>query len=623
MKLSPLAITQIAGIIFASLCIPAVHAAENTAQHEQDLIAVLKSDAPASEKAITCKRLAVYGSREAVPVLAPLLADERLASWARIPLEAIPGNEADEAFRDAAQQLSGRLLIGTINSIGVRRDAAAVDILEKHLDTDDEPLASAAAVALGRIGTESAAKVLESALAEGSEVVRAAAADGCVLCAENFLADGKTAEATALYDQVRQADVPKQRMLEATRGAILARGADGIPLLLEQLRSPNRDLYAIGLFTAREVGTEATDALVAHLLEVAPQRRADLLLVLADRGDRAVLPAVLQSAWDGPNDARSASIRVLERLGDVSCVQTLLDVAVESEPELSNLAKTALEKLPDPNVDSDLVDRLSAAQGKTRQAVIEVIGKRRVDAYPDLRKAADDADGEIRRAALLALGSTVELDNLSFLIERVVSPKHAADNEAAATALRAASVRMHERELCATQLSDALPNASASAKQTILKILGEMGGTKALQTLGATARTAAPELQDTATRLLGQWMTVDASSELIQLAKVPGPYQIRALRGYIRLARQFLMSPEQRTDMCRTALEVATRDAERMLVLNVLERYPSIEMLKLAVQLAKIPAIKSDAAKTGRAIAKKIGNESAEVKALLSQLPAE
>ena len=43
--------------------------------------------------------------------------------------------------------------------------------------------------------------------------------------AERFLAGGNGAEATKIYDEVRKADVPKQNVLEATRGAILARQA--------------------------------------------------------------------------------------------------------------------------------------------------------------------------------------------------------------------------------------------------------------------------------------------------------------------------------------------------------------------------------------------------------------
>ena len=44
--------------------------------------------------------------------LAALLANPRLASWARIALEAIPGDEASAALREAAGRLDGRLLVG-------------------------------------------------------------------------------------------------------------------------------------------------------------------------------------------------------------------------------------------------------------------------------------------------------------------------------------------------------------------------------------------------------------------------------------------------------------------------------------------------------------------------------
>src|SRR5688572_4605415 len=88
--------------------------ADGPSQKEKDLIAVLRSGAPA-EKAMTCKELAVHGSSAAVPELAKLLADEQLASWARIPLEAIPDKACDEALRNATYSLQGKLLVGVIN----------------------------------------------------------------------------------------------------------------------------------------------------------------------------------------------------------------------------------------------------------------------------------------------------------------------------------------------------------------------------------------------------------------------------------------------------------------------------------------------------------------------------
>ena len=215
-------------------------------ERELKLISVLQSDAPPAEKAITCKRLAVYGTKDAVPALAPLLVDKELSSWARIALEVIPGPEADAALREAMGKTQGRLLVGVINSIGVRRDAQAVDGLVAKLKDADVDVASAAAVALGHIGGDQAAKALEQSLAGAPAKVRPAVAEGCILCAEKSLAAEKTADAVRLYDAVRQADVPKQRLLEATRGAILARQAAGIPLLMEQLRSANKARFGIG-----------------------------------------------------------------------------------------------------------------------------------------------------------------------------------------------------------------------------------------------------------------------------------------------------------------------------------------------------------------------------------------
>src|SRR5262249_31060032 len=140
-----------------------VHAADDrrpSPEKERQLIGVLRSDAAPAEKAVACKHLAVDGSSESVPELAKLLTDNELASWARIALEAIPGSASDEALRKALDSLEGELLVGTINSIGVRRDAAAVDPLAARLEGKDSEAASAAALALGHIGNAAAAKSL-------------------------------------------------------------------------------------------------------------------------------------------------------------------------------------------------------------------------------------------------------------------------------------------------------------------------------------------------------------------------------------------------------------------------------------------------------------------------------
>ncbi len=241
---------------------------------QQRLVATLRSNAPKAEKAAACKRLAIIGDGQAVPALATLLPDAQLSSWARIALEAIPDPAADEALRAAAEKLRSRLLVGVINSLGVRRDANAVEMLVGRLKDADSEVASAAAVALGHIGGDRAVATLREALLSGPKKVRPAAAEGMILYAERYIAAGNATEATKLYDEVRSADLPQQLVLTATRGAIVARGSAGVPLLIEQLRSNDKQRFALGLSVARELpGRQATEAIAAEVQRAAPSGR--------------------------------------------------------------------------------------------------------------------------------------------------------------------------------------------------------------------------------------------------------------------------------------------------------------------------------------------------------------
>ena len=597
-----------------------------SAEREAELLAVLRSDAPAADKALACKNLAIHGSADAVADLAKLLPDPQLSSWARIALEAIPGSAADEALRAAADSLAGRLLIGTINSIGVRRDANAVAPLSDRLHDSDGEVASAAAVALGHIGNAAASEALRSALAAAPADVRSAVALGCVLCAERFLSEGRAAEAAAIYDQVRQADVPLQRIVEATRGAILARQQDGIPLLLETFRSPNSKLFQLALGTVREFpGGEIDKALAAEMMRATPDRAALMIQAMADRPQTVMLSAVLDAARQGDRRVRLSAIDALRRVGDDSCLNTLLDIALESDAELGPMARQTLADLPGDSVNAQIVKRLKTAEGKSYPLLLQLVGQRRIDAVPDVLQALDHPDSSVRNAALIALGETVSLDRLSVLVAQVVAPKHSADAPVAQQALKAASIRMPDREACAAELARALDRSPAVMKSTLLEILSDVGGTGALHTIASAAKSSDPQLQDTGSRLLGKWNSVDAAPVLLDLAKTAPEekYKVRALRGYIGLARRFAMPDQQRAEMCQNAFEATRRPDEQKLVLDVLQLHPSAEGLKVAVAAMKVPELKEAASQTALAIAQKVGGAGFDASDLLSGIGLE
>ncbi len=588
-------------------------AEETAAERQKRLIAVLESsDAPKAEKAITCKHLARFGDGEAVPALAALLTDEQLAAWARIPLEAIPDPAADEALREAAAQLEGRLLVGVINSIGMRGDAKAVDILSAKLADADPEVAAAAAVALGRIGDDAATEALSqflsgSAMADAPKKVRSAVAEGCILCAEKSAQSGDAATALRLFDGVRGADVPEQRVLEATRGAILVRKADGVASLVELLNSDDRERFALGLWVARELpGREATDALVAELDRMAPERQALLMLAVMDRKDRPPVSLLVQAAESGPKNVRITAIRAMRQQGDPSCVPVLLAAAAEADAEVSEAAGEALEELPGAEVDADLAARLAASEGDTRLRLIALAGRRGISAaVPELLKAADDADGSVRKAAYQSLGETIEFARLPWLIERTVEAQTAEELEAAGDALKAASGRMPDRDACATRLAAAMPQAPTPAKIKLLEALGAIGGGRALAAIVEASKSSDVAVQGAASQQLGDWMTPDAAPALLALARnaAEDRLKVRALRGYLRIARQFVVPDDVRRTMYQTAMATAIRDEERRLAIDVLIRIPSPETLAEATRRLGEPALRDAAAEAAVAIA--------------------
>jgi HEAT repeat protein len=605
------------GLIAAALlcaAVPAPAADERSAAEETKLIETLRTAAK-PEKAMACKKLAIHGSKAAVPELAKLLADKELASWARIALEAIPDEAAGEALRGALDDLEGLLLVGTINSIGVRKDAESVAALTQRLKADDAEVASAAAVALGHIAGDSATKALREQLDAATAGVRNAVAEGCILCAERLLADGKADEAAALYDAVRKAEVPRQKKLEATRGSIVARQAGGIPLLVEQLKSEDKRFFQLALSVARELrGTDVSEQLAEHVRELPAERGALLLVALGDRTGGGVPKAVLAAAQEGPTAVRVAAVGVIGRLGDAKAVPTLLKLAEEENSEVAEAAKAALESLPGDDASQAIAALLTKAEGKSLPIILTAIGQRRISAAGPVVKLIDQSDAAVRNAALSALGEIAGPEQFEVLIAQVVSPKYSVSSEVALRALRAAAVRMPDREAAATKLAAAIQQAPLATKVQLLEILGAMGGHKALATIAEAARGREEQLQDVGSRVLGEWMSADAAPALMDLAKssAGGKYRVRALRGYLRLARQFGMPDQQRIEMAANALAVATRPEERKLALEILERYPSVQSLKVARAAAQNPESASEAGRVAAAIAKKIGGESSQ-----------
>ncbi len=609
-----------AAILAAAVMTAPVRVSAAAAPQEAQLIGVLTSDAPKAEKAITCKKLAIYGSKDAVPALAPLLLDKELTSWARIAIEAIPDPAADAALRDAMGKAQGRILIGIINSIGVRQDAKATDALIAKMKDSDAEVVAAAAAALGHIGGEAAAAALGQALAAAPAAQKSSVAQGCIICASKYLAAGSNDPALKLYEAVRKAEVPKQRVLEATRGVILARKAAGIPLLVELLRSGDKAMFALGLGVARELNEPAvTDALLTEIAQAGgSDRKCLLILALADRVDPKALPAVIAAVKAGPTNVRVVAAGALERIGNVSCIPVLLEAAADADLEGAKAAKTTLARLVGKDIDADLFARLQTATGKQQQILIELAEQRRIEgSMAVFLKCAGGDDPEVRTAALVAIGSVGDEKQAPELVRMYQKSQDAKVREEIEKALM--SICGRHGAICVPSVQPLLKSKEPAQRLAALHALVSCGGPDALAAVKATIADADAAVQDEAVRMLSTWPNrwpedTGVLDPLLELAKSgkKDQHKILAIRGYLQYVHGTRkLNGAAKLAKVNDALTIITRPEEKRLAISVLRDVATGGALDCLAKLANDAAISEEAcaaivdlAGKGRGIAK-------------------
>ncbi len=563
------------------------------------LIAVLKSDASREAKADALRQLAVVAPKEAVPAIAALLPSEELNHMARYALEPIPDPSVDEAFRAALGNVKGKPLVGVIGSIGVRKDAGAVPVLAKFLADPDPVVAEAAARALGKIGTVDAGKAIASALPTAPAGSQLYFCEGLLRCAEAMTAK-EPAEAVAVYDRLRAMDAHHQVRTGAIRGAILARGKNGLPLLKEYLASKQYPLFQAAVHTTIEMsGAEVTAALAEAATQASADGQVLITLAMGKRGDPAALPALFAMVKAPSKEVQAAALRAVAEIGGSPAIAGLVQLMASPDAQVASLATQAFASIPGRQADDIVASMLASADNAKRIGGIELAARRRMkSAMPALLKAAADSDANVRSAAMRRLGELADSSDLPTLLDLLLKAK-ADEVGAAEQAVGAVCVRAEKPEASVQRLVAALPQAGAAQQSAIIRVLGAVGGAEALKAVRGAAVGADTDRQVriTAIRALSTWKTTDAAPDLLFLARnsTNENDKILALNSYLRMANRGDIPAEQRLAMCKEAAPLVQRNEEKRLLIADLAAINTIESLNLILPYAQDQGAKQEA----------------------------
>ena len=555
------------------------------AQDATELLMMIQSPATSEvDRANAFEKIGDIAGAAAVEPLTGFLGDKKWSHYARFALQKMEGDNVTEALFRSLDTLEGDLQLGVIDTIGRRGDAIAVARLSNLLAHADAKMVAAAAAALGAIGTTEAAQILTAALdAEKQPGRRESLASSILLVGQRLARAGNTEAAIDVFDRLRTSLVPRPYQIGATQNAILTRGADGVELMVEQLRSPDDDGFQTGLAVARVLpGSSATEAIADSLqAESLTDRQVLTILALKDRGDRQALPAILEKL--GSSDSRevqTAAIEATGKLGDASSVSTLISIA---NVHNADTVLEALVVLQGSGVNDVL---FKAAQPPDISTVaVKALGRRRAQAaVPLLLKLSKSDSAEVSQEAIVALGLAATQERFLDLFSLLKTAQTAERKQAIQKAIHAAVFRSTQPDACAEALGSMIPGSSGADREFLFEQIRTAGGAKAVALMETYAVGPDTDLQDAATQTLGRWLSADAAPVLMQVAQGNGKYANRALLGYIRVFRQFDLPESERVAMASQALQVAGRPDERNVAIEALIRFPCVASFELALE---------------------------------------
>ena len=253
----------------------------------------------------------------------------------------IPGTEGTQVLAAALPKLAPKPQALLIASLAARGDAAALPAVLAAAEHKDEGVQVAALDALGALGDAATVPALAAAAAAGTAPAKAAA----------------------------------RRSLARLRG----KGVDG--------------------------------AIAAAMKGAKPALRVELIAALGERGATDAVPALLAAAADADRTVKREAMKALGALADAKALPALVGMLVKatSGADLRRIAQTlgkVVGRVADPDAAAaPLLAALPKAEGKTRGALLAVIGRVPSDKALAALRAATKEEGDPQDAAIRALAA--------------------------------------------------------------------------------------------------------------------------------------------------------------------------------------------------------------------------
>ena len=369
-----------------------------------------------------------------------------------------------------------------------------------------------------------------------------------------------------------------------------------VQMVVNLLSEKDKDLRAVGLDQVRNEakGTAATKQFAAQLPKLNAAEQAGLLSALADRGDAAALPAVIELLPTSRDEAvRAAAVSAVGSLGGAAELPLLLKSLADGAAAEKAAARAAIERLRGEAVPGEIAAAIKSSPPPIRIALIEILADRRaLSTVNDILSAANGDDAKVRAAAISALAQLASAEHLPGMLDAVLKAENGPERDAAEKAVAVVAGRIDNSRDRTNSVLSAWSKFNAQDQNALLPTLGRVGGVEIYTVVKAAMASNDSPTREAGLRALCNWPDTTVSDELLGLAdKADTPaHRAMTFQAFVRIgSTRDTRTDLERLDRMKQAMAIAKTDEERSLVVNRCRTSYSIESLRYVLPYLEQP----------------------------------
>lgn len=376
-----------------------------------------------------------------------------------------------------------------------------------------------------------------------------------------------------------------------------------IGIIIDILNSEDKTMHAAAISMIKDIpGEEATKAFAKELPNLPALSQVQLLSALAERGDRAALPAVVEAANAKDESVRLASLKALGQLGDASSVTLLAQTAASTKGEQQKAACESLYQLRGSDVDEAILTSIPQAEAGTKIELIRSVGERSISAgAKTLLETAQDpnSNSKVRLESFKVLKEVAGPEYLPAMVELLIKLQDESECDEAEKTIAAVAHKISDKSKQAEAVLAALPSAKdVQGRCSLLRVLGKIGDDNSIGVLREALKDEDAKIQDAAIRALSEWPGSLPLTDLLDVAQKSdnNVHRILALRGFIRLIGLESDRPvEETVNLYKQAMSLASDATLKRQVLSGLADVKSLDAMQMAAEYLEDTTLQQEA----------------------------